>query len=454
MPYTDVTQRIRIRNMNTIETNNDLTQAILSQAIEQIKLEKGDLFDLSKINLADLERRTGISRAKLRRFKKSDFIIQPHGRTGMKAETTVLTGYTGLLDDLLQNNVTNAVVCYDRLVEHGYKGGQTQVRVYIEQHRHLIPPKRQLIDPQGNCGRRYNTEPGESYQMDWGFINVEDSCGNTYRLSCFAMICHHCGECYIEFFPNAKQENLFIGMIHAFYFMGIPKYILTDNMKSVVISRDPEGHPIWQHDYENFMKTIGFSTKLCKPRHPFTKGKVERLVRFVKENFVPGRIFTTITDLNYQALNWCNRHNTRYHRAVDCVPDDKHQRCCWSVASVLESTDSVLFYLCPERVISFDGFVSYEGRRFGVPLWYRKKVCRIQRQEYYITIYDQDMSRVLVTHNVTWSRRDSFCRDQYAKEQPEEYPSMPVRSRILQIEEREPDSLFSKFNFEEGLWNE
>ena len=47
---------------------------------------------------------------------------------------------------------------------------------------------------------------------------------------------------------------------------------------------------------------IGFDTKLCKPRHPFTKGAVERLVRFVKENFLAGRIFTELTDLNYDAL--------------------------------------------------------------------------------------------------------------------------------------------------------
>lgn len=51
------------------------------------------------------------------------------------------------------------------------------------------------------------------------------------------------------------------------------------------------------------MKTVGFQTKLCKPRHPFTKGKVERLVRFAKENFLVGRVFWNITDLNRAALN-------------------------------------------------------------------------------------------------------------------------------------------------------
>lgn len=95
-------------------------------------------------------------------------------------------------------------------------------------------------------------------------------------------------------------------MIHAFIYMGIPKYVLTDNMKSVVIKRDTQGKPIWQKDYEVFMNNLCFETKLCKPRHPFTKGAVERLVRFVKENFLPGRIFTELTDLNYEALSWCN----------------------------------------------------------------------------------------------------------------------------------------------------
>ena len=290
--------------------------------------------------------------------------------------------------------------------------------------------------------------------MDWGFVEACRMDGSSYRCACFAMICHHCGERYVEFFPNAKQENLFIGMIHAFYLMGIPKYVLTDNMKSVVISRDQEGHPVWQHDYEAFMNTTGFKTKLCKPRHPFTKGSVERLVRFVKDNFIPGRVFGNITELNYQALAWCRSQNGCYHRAIDCVPDEKHRRECLKTAGCLKAAQELMFYLCPQRMISFDGFVNYEGRRFGVPYWYTKKVCRVQRKEYELIIYDDDLSRILTTHDVTWGKKDSFCRDQYAAAQPEEFPTVPVRSRIMQVEDKTPDRGFSKFNFGEGLWDE
>lgn len=326
------------------KTNSNDLQEILSQAIDEMKMEQGEKFNLSKINLAELERRTGLSRSKLRHLKENNFIVTPHGRTGMKAATTVLTGYTGVIDGLLRKAVTNSVVCYERIREAGYSGSLTSVKDYIASHQNLVPAKREAAAPQASRGRRYSTAPGESYQMDWGFVNVETTTGTFYRAACFAMVCHHCGERYIEFFPNAKQENLFIGMPHAFVFMGVPESVLTDNMKSVVIQRDGQGHPIWQKDYGAFMKTVGFKTKLCRPRHPFTKGAAGRLVRFVKENFLPGRAVSSITELNYQAVRRCNGQNSIYHRAVDCVPDARHHKACMQTARPLVVTDGLFFY--------------------------------------------------------------------------------------------------------------
>jgi len=233
--------------------------------------------------------------------------------------------------------------------------------------------------------------------------------------------------------------------------MGVPDYVRTDNMKSVVIKRDSDGHPVWQKDYELFMGNLGFSTKLCKPGHPYTKGAVERLVRFVKENFLPGRLFNELTDLNYEALNWCGNQNGTYRQAVDCVPNDKHAEACMKHASTLENTIELSYYLCPERKISFDGFVNYEGRRFGVPYWYTGKTCRVRRDGYVLYIYDTQMTKILTTHDVTWSRKDSYCKDQYATEQPEEKPTSSVKIQIQQLTPPPAPSRFERFNFKEGL---
>lgn len=432
------------------ENNAEVLHPEVAEAIEELRAEQGEKFSLEKINLAELERRTGLSRAKLRRMKENGFAAKPHALKGRKAPSTLLSGYTGILDGLLMSGVTNSAVCLARLRDSGFSGGKTIVKDYIATHQHLVPAPRHLPVPQGNRGRRYLTDPGEAFQMDWGFTKVLAYDGSEYNAACFAMICHHCGERYVEFFPNAKQENLFIGMIHAFQYMGIPKYVLTDNMKSVVIRRDQDGNPIWQKDYEQFMQTVGFQTKLCKPRHPFTKGKVERLVRTVKDNFLVGRVFWNVTDLNIAALDWCNEQNTMFHKA-NGIPEDIHTSQCAGTLRKLDDSPELLFYLCPERRISFDGFVNYEGRRFGVPYTYSGRTARVMRNGDTLYIYASDMRQLLTTHNVTWARQDSFCENQYGlPEQPEEFPSMPVKTVIQQLPAPAPDISFEKFNFSKG----
>lgn len=423
---------------------------VVAKAIEQMMAEQGEEFSLEKINLAELGRRTGISRQKLRSMKANGFEDVPHAAKGRKSPATLLSGYTGILDALLKSGVTNSAVCFDRLKKSGYAGGLTTVKVYIASHQYLIPPQRHVVAPQGNRGRRYLTPPGEAFQMDWGFTKVQCFDGSEYNAACFAMVCHHCGQQFIEFFPNAKQENLFIGMIHAFRYMGIPKTVLTDNMKSVVIRRDQDGHSVWQKDYEQFMRTVGFQTKLCKPRHPFTKGKVERLVRFVKDNFLAGRVFWNVTDLNYDALEWCAEQNEAYHKSLG-IPNDEHTKHCAEVVSKLDDSMELMLYLCPERRISFDGFVNYEGRRFGVPYSYAGKTARVLRDHDQLYIYSADLQQLLTMHNVTWSRHDSFCEDQHAlPEQPEECPTMPVNTVIKQLPGAPVDISFEKFNFSKG----
>ena len=422
---------------------------IIAQAIAKMEETHGEFNSIDEINLAELSRLTGLSRAKLRRLKSNGFCETPHGLSGQRKEQ-ILDGYSSVLDSMLRAGVSNSAVCLERLQEMGFTGSQSTVKRYIAAHKHLIPAKRQQVAPQGNRGRRYTTEPGEAFQMDWGFTKVLNPDGTEFQVACFAMICHHCGQRYVEFFPNARQENLFIGMIHAFQYMGVPRFVLTDNMKSVVIRRDMEGHPVWQKDYEAFMKTVGFETRLCKPRHPFTKGKVERLVRFVKENFLVDRVFSNITDLNWQALDWCSRQNGIYHRAVDGVPQQLHLNRCGESLKELPRMDAVRFYLCPERKISFDGFVNYEGRRFGVPYSYLGATARVSRNGDTLYIYSFDLRVLLATHDVTWSRRDSFCEGQYEDlTQPEEFPTMPVKTQIRQLPKPSADISFAKFNFDE-----
>ena len=412
---------------------NDLGE-ILAQELERIK-ECGE-----RINLAEIERRTGISRAILRRWQSNGYVIQP-SRKGWRSGISKLNDVSETVDALLSKGVTNSSVIIDRIRELGYDGGISILKDYIRSHRDLVPSPRHAVAPQGNRGRRYTTERGDCYQMDWGFINVIDMAGNTWRCACFVMVCHHCGFRYVEFFPNARQENLFIGMIHAFSVMGIPKRVLTDNMKSVSFGRDAAGNVIYNHD--TFQHLLGFRTELCHVAHPFTKGTVERLVRYVKENFIQGREFINVSDLNARALGWCREKNGLMLRERQCIPNDEH---AIEKVDLMQITDpkALLPYLAPERSISFDGFVEYEGRRFGVPYTYTGKKARVMRSGDELMILNPN-GELLQRYGVDWSKISKTCPGQWAP-MPEELPTAPVKA-VMHVSGHKPDGRFSRFSF-------
>ena len=111
----------------------------IAQAIEEMKREQGNSFSLERINLAELERRCGISRGKLRRLKRNGFQDLPRTNKGSKHKITKLSGYTGMIDALLKQGIKNSSVILERLREAGFEGGATIVNEYIVAHKHLIP---------------------------------------------------------------------------------------------------------------------------------------------------------------------------------------------------------------------------------------------------------------------------------------------------------------------------
>lgn len=168
-------------------------QEIIDKAIEELARETGDSSELDQLNLAELSRRTGLSRSRARSLKAKGFVVMPHGRCGMRAGSTIMSGFERVVDALLMEGVTNSEVVFERIAGQGCKGGKTTVKNYISAHAELVPAKRKLAkaDLQGSRGRRFETNPGESYQMNWGFVRVEDWAGGEFKIACFAMVCHH-----------------------------------------------------------------------------------------------------------------------------------------------------------------------------------------------------------------------------------------------------------------------
>ena len=414
---------------------------IITIEIEKMKAEGIAFKKDGKFNLSEIQRRTSLSRKKIKRLLKNGLELKPHGNSHKKDNHLIAGKGEEKAIELLKQGITNSSVIYDKLKATGYSGGLTTVKNFIKANENLIPAKRLIIQkPQGKVNR-YSTGPGEMYQMDWGFVNVVDSFGKVWKCACFAMVCHHCGFRFIEFFPNARQESLFIGMLHAFMVMGVPKIILTDNMASVSNHRDCNGNPIFNKEYDDFQNLLGIETRLCKVKHPWTKGAVERLVQFVKNNFIQGRTFINVNDLNTQALNWSMKENSHLQKGLGVIPAEIHKT---EPLIGSPAKELIMPYLAPSRAITLDGFVYYEGRRYGVPFNYKQKKARIMRNLDDVYILDFDSYSVLEQYKADWSLKPHYSEFQFEPKMPEEYPTVEVKS-VMQI--LPPDNDFASFDF-------
>ena len=419
---------------------------IIIKAYNEMEADGVATYRDGKPNLAELSRRTGYTRKVLERLFRDGLAVVPHGNSVKRGSRVMTHECAEVAQGLLKQGVTNSSVIYDRLCETGYGGSLSTVKGFIADNKSLVPAKRVIpVAPKGRIVR-YETAPGAMFQMDWGFIKVADMNGNVWQCACFVMVCHHCGQRYVEFFPNARQENLFIGMLHGFMYMGMPATVLTDNMASVSNRRDIDGNPIFNKEYDAFQQELGFTTKLCKARHPWTKGAVERLVKFVKGNFIQGRCFTNVTDLNMQALGWCEHENGKLQKGLGVIPAEVHQA---EPLLALPGKPSFLPYLAPERKIGLDGFVYYEGRRYGVPYRYAGRSVRVLREKASIYIVDPVSYQVIEEHTVDWSYKPHYSPTQFEPVQPEEEPTQAVLAsmRIGDGKGMVPDDTFKDFDF-------
>ena len=110
---------------------------------------------------------------------------------------------------------------------------------------------------------------------------------------------------YIEFVTEMSTSTLIRCHINAFrYFGGYPEEILYDNMKQVVIKRLlRQEDSTMNRQFEDFAGFYGFKPVLCRPYRGQTKGKVERTVSYVRDNFMTGIEYNDLYKLQYQ----CNK---------------------------------------------------------------------------------------------------------------------------------------------------
>lgn len=183
---------------------------------------------------------------------------------------------------------------FQMIRDRGYTGSVVQLRRLVARLRPV--PREPFL--------RLRTFPAEEGQVDWAHFGEVPVGRARRRLSCFLMALSYSRALYLEFFFDQSMENFLRGHVHAFHnWSGLPRVLLYDNLRSAVLER--RGDQI--HFHPRLLELCShyhFAPRACQVRAANQKGKVERAIGYVRESFWAGRTFTTLEELNRQALYW------------------------------------------------------------------------------------------------------------------------------------------------------
>ena len=215
-----------------------------------------------------------------------------------------LDPYTDLIRERLKDYPElSSIRLLEEIQAAGYTGSYSRVRDYVRRVRPRPAPE---------PPHRFETPPGKQAQVDFAEFHLP--WGKRYAL---VVVLGHSRYKWFRFFKRQDMRTLFRGLEEAFHvFGGVPEELLFDQMRAVITKdlRLLGGQLVVNEEFLRFAAHWGFKAKACRPYRARTKGKVERPIRYIRENFFYGRTFLNDADLDDQ------RHRRRVLRDVQLTP--------------------------------------------------------------------------------------------------------------------------------------
>jgi transposase len=275
-----------------------------------------------------------------------------------KRRGSKLEPYKPKIDKLLSENVWNAMVILREIQAEGYNGEETLVRQYIRPKR-VLQPSRATV--------RFETEPGEQLQTDWGEVVVMIA-GQPTKVYFIVNTLGYSRRFHFWCTDSQDAEHTYEGLIRSFeYFEGVTEEVLVDNQKSAVTQASNQGKPQFNERFLDLAGHYGFAPRACRPYRARTKGKDERMVGYIKHNFfVRYRSFESWAHLNQLAEKWlAEEADQRVHGTVKEVVAERFAR-EKPALSPLPRRRYDTSYL-EFRQVAWDCYIDVRGNRYSVP---------------------------------------------------------------------------------------
>jgi len=340
------------------------------------------LFSSKGINRED----SAVTREMIRELSKN----QPFFNERKKEKVALLENHISEIKDLIANKVApvkpkTAFEIIQRRHNLEQRISYTTFKRFAKENNITKQPKLTTC--------RIEVDPGAQVQIDYakaGLIHDPES-GKRRAVYVFIGTLSYSRHKYVEYVFSQNQKSFVQSHINMFkYFGGVPKVITLDNLKSGVIKPDLYD-PKLNRAYAEMAEYYGCFLDPCRVAKPKDKGKVERDVQTVREQFrkeYACNNLVRLTELNNGIINWLENHyGLRKHGTTKLKPIEEFNE--------IEKTKLLKLPAEPyevsewkEATVHPDHYIQVKKKAYSLPtryvgekLWV--KVCRVHIEIYY-----------------------------------------------------------------------
>lgn len=275
----------------------------------------------------------------------------------------------------------------DLAYEYGFHGSYESVKRFVRRIKQVHPTRIYRIE----------SPPGEEAQVDFG--RGAPICGEDGRRRfphVLRVILSFSRKSYSECVPRQTTEAFIRCLENAFRaFGGVPRTICLDNLKAAVTKADwydPELNP----KIESFARHYGTVFLPTRPYTPQDKGKVESGIKYVKNNALKGRTFSSIEEEN-KFLRW-------WERAVaDCRIHGTTRKQVGKVFEEHEKPDLLpvppMLFPCFEegqRTVHRDGYAEVARAYYQVPDEYIGRRVWVRWDSRLVRVYNKKFEQIAI----------------------------------------------------------
>lgn len=331
-----------------------------------------------KPNFSELARLYGFDRRTVKKYYDGY-----KGKPSTHSKPSKLDPYKDLIREKLCINGTTVRSVYEYIYSEidSNVGTYSNFIKYVTRNK-LIPKKSTKGHP------RFETAPGHQAQVDWKEdLKIANKYGEIFTLQVFDYILGHSRHCHFTYKTSKTRQDVFDCLIASFQATGgVPKEILFDNMASVVDLKDNRRHI--NNQMRAFADDFHFRIRLAKPRHPYTKGKVEVINKFLDWLLPYEGEFETEEELIQILAKINQKVNSQVNQATGVPPilllqKEKEYLQPLPNRKVIES------YQNHNRQITVhkDSLITYKGNKYSVPPAYIGKSVSIRESDNKLLIY-------------------------------------------------------------------